>query len=206
LPAYEYVLAYLSNMADPGLAIYATHRLVAGVAPEKLTALPRALEGTFAVDPLTSVTAGRAGARNSIERYLVEHPRAAFGVWAPAADGLYGLRLVEHDAVAIATPGHTAAYQDLDVTVLQKLILERALDIPSEGPAAEKYVTFFKDMGDAFERLEDGQFQAGFFMNPTPLEQVREAAFAGERMPHKATFFYPKLPTGLLFQDLAGLL
>ncbi len=41
-------------------------------------------------------------------------------------------------------------------------------------------------------------------MNPTGLEQVREVALAGERMPQKATFFYPKLPTGLVFQDLSG--
>ena len=92
------------------------------------------------------------------------------------------------------------------MTVLQKLILEQALGIPSEGPSAEKHVTFFKDAGDAFERLANGEFQAGFFMNPTRLEQVREVALAGERMPQKATFFYPKLPTGLVFQDLAGLL
>lgn len=205
-PAYEYVLAYLSNMADPGLAIYATHRLVAGVDQEKIATLPQALAGTFAVEPLSPATPGTRGIRESIEAYLAAYPRGAFGVWTPSAGGAYGLRLVNREAVAEATPGQTAVYQELDVTVLQKLILEHALDIPSEGPAAEKHVTFFKDAGDAFERLESGEFQAGFFMNPTGLEQVREVAFAGERMPQKATFFYPKLPTGLVFQDLAGLL
>jgi len=39
-------------------------------------------------------------------------------------------------------------------------------------------------------------------MNPTGLDQIREAALGGERMPQKATFFYPKLPTGLVFHDL----
>ena len=43
-------------------------------------------------------------------------------------------------------------------------------------------------------------------MNPTALDQVRRIAFAGERMPQKATFFYPKLPTGLVFKDLGGTL
>jgi uncharacterized protein (DUF1015 family) len=78
------------------------------------------------------------------------------------------------------------------------------LGIPAERPAAEGSITYFKDATDAFERLEAGEFQAGFFMNPTGLEQVREVALAGERMPQKATFFYPKLPTGLVFQDLSG--
>jgi len=204
--AYDHVLAYLSNIADPGLAIYATHRLVAGVDPEKIAALPQALAGTFAVEPLTPALPGTAGMRESIESYLASHARGAFGVWAPGADGAYGLRLLDRAAVAQAAPGRTAAYRELDVTVLQKLILEQALGVPSEGPASETHVTFFKDTADAFARLEHGEFQAGFFMNPTGLEQVREVALAGERMPQKATFFYPKLPTGLVFQDLAGLL
>jgi uncharacterized protein (DUF1015 family) len=203
-PAYEYVLAYLSNMADPGLAIYATHRLVAGVDPERLTAIPQTVAGAFAVEPLTPAAADAAGVCAAVGRYLAEHPRGAFGVWVPAASAIYGLRLFDGAAVAAAAPGHSRAYQRLDVTILQKLIFESALGIPSEDTETEERITYFKDTGDAFERLERGEFQAGFFMNPTGLEQVREVALAGERMPQKATFFYPKLPTGLVFQDLSG--
>ena len=65
-------------------------------------------------------------------------------------------------------------------------------------------MTFFKEPEEAFGRLRAGEFQAGFFMNPTGLDQVREVALGGERMPQKATFFYPKLPTGLVFHDLSG--
>ena len=203
-PAYDYVLVYLSNMADPGLAIYATHRLVAGVDETRLAALPQTLPGDFAVEPLTPAAAGAAGARAAVERYLEEHPRGAFGVWAPGAAAVYGLRLLDSGAAAAATPGHTAAYQQLDVNILQRLVLEPGLGIPSEGAETEERITYFKDAADAFERLEKGEFQAGFFMNPTGLEQVREVALADERMPQKATFFYPKLPTGLVFQDLSG--
>ena len=204
--AYEYVLAYLSNMADPGLAIYGTHRLVAGIDPRKMTALQASLTGTFAVEPLTPAEPGAAGAREVIERYLGDHPRGAFGVWAPALGGAYGLQLLDDQPLVAVTPDHSPAYRALDVTILQKLILEPVLAIPSEGPEAETLVTYFKDTNAAFERLEAGDFQAGFFMNPTGLDQVREVAFGGERMPQKATFFYPKLPTGLVFHDLGGVL
>jgi uncharacterized protein (DUF1015 family) len=203
-PAYEYVLAYLSNMADPGLAIYGTHRLVAGVDPARLAGMPDALAGTFAVEPLSPGASGIAGVREAVDGYLAAHPRSAFAVWAPGAGRIYGLRLVDPATAAAATPGHTAAYQQLDVTILQELILEPILGIPAERSAAEGSITYFKDATDAFEGLEAGEFQAGFFMNPTGLEQVKEVALAGERMPQKATFFYPKLPTGLVFQDLSG--
>jgi uncharacterized protein (DUF1015 family) len=205
-PAYEYVLAYLSNMADPGLVIYATHRLVTGVDPEKLMDLPRALAGTFAVEPLRETDRGADAARAGIESYLAAHPHHAFGLWVPASGAAFGLQLADSRAPAAATPGHTPAYQDLDVTILQKLIFGPALGIAAEGPEAERHVTFVKEPGEAFERLASGEFQAGFFMNATRLEQVGAVALAGERMPQKATFFYPKLPTGLVFEDLAGLL
>ena len=209
--AYDYALAYFSNMADPGLAIYGTHRLVAGLDPERVAALPGSLAGTFAVERLTAGTGAGATAtpaemaptaQAAMFAYLAAHPRGAFGLWGPGLDAAYGLRLADPAAARAAAPDHSAAYQELDVTILQTLVLEKTLGISTADMAAEKNVTFFKDPNEAFARLAAGEFQAGFFMNPTGLDQIREVALGGERMPQKATFFYPKLPTGLVFHEL----
>ena len=204
--AYDYVLAYFSNMADPGLAIYGTHRLVAGIDPGLIGALPEALPPAFAVERLTPKRAEVSAemAAEAIQAYLDKNPEGAFGLWGTALDAAYGIRLAHMDSPRAPTPGHSNAYQDLDVTVLQSLVLEKHLGITPADMAADRHVKFFKDPRDAFERLAGGEFQVGFFMNPTSLAQVREVALAGERMPQKATFFYPKLPTGLVFQDLSG--
>jgi len=203
-------------MADPGLAIYGTHRLVAGLPPQVVAALPRALSETFKVKRLTgggeraaagpgAAQAGAAaGAQAAITTFLAEHPRRAFGLWGPGFEAAYGLELTDAAAARTAEPGRSAAYRGLDVTILQSLVLGKALGISAADMAAERYVTFFKDQNEAFARLEAGDFQAGFFMNPTGLDQIREVAFSGERMPQKATFFYPKLPTGLVLHDLEG--
>ncbi len=208
-PAAGYALAYLSNMSDAGLAIYGTHRLIAGLDPARLAALPQSLSGTFVVDRLDAATGGDGTARAAvaqaaIDRFLRDHPRWAFGLWGPGLDAAYGLRLADAATARAAAPGHSAAYQELDVSILQYLVLERALGITAADITAGRHVTFFKDPNDAFSRLENGEFQLGFFMNATGLDQIREVAFGGERMPQKATFFYPKLPTGLVFHDLAG--
>ncbi len=204
--AYEYVLAYFSNMADPGLAIYGTHRLVTGLDPLLIAALPQALSSTFAVERLTTPGSplGADAAAEAIGRYLEAHPRGAFGLWGKDLEAAYGLRIVDIGAARAAVPDHSAAYQELDVTILQTLVLERHLGMTSGDMAAQKHVTYFKDPAEAFARLESGEFQAGFFMNPTGLDQIQEVALGGERMPQKATFFYPKLPTGLVFHDLNG--
>lgn len=204
-PAAGYALAYLSNMSGPGLAIYGTHRLLRGLNPARVAALPEVLAGDFAVERLASAGSGGAdAAQAAVTDYLAGHPRWAFGLWGPDFDAPYGLQLTHPEAAHAAAPGHSNAYQELDVSILQSLVLERALGITGADMAAERYVTFFKDPNDAFGRLEAGEFQAGLFMNPTGLDQIREVAFGGERMPQKATFFYPKLPTGLVFHDLSG--
>jgi uncharacterized protein (DUF1015 family) len=204
-PAADYALAYFSNMSDPGLAIYGTHRLLAGLPPDRLAALPGSLAGTFVIDRLGESGRGEgtgATAQAAITRYLADHPRWAFGLWGPDLNAVYGLRLSDAEAAHAVAPGHSAAYQELDVSIVQYLVLEKVLGISAADMAAERYVTFFKDPNDAFSRLERGEFQVGFFMNPTGLDQIREVAFGGERMPQKATFFYPKLPTGVVLYDL----
>lgn len=203
--APEYVLAYFGNMSDPALAIFATHRLVKGLDPGMVASLPLSLEPTFEVEliaPGVSGAADAAAARVAIERYLAAHPRRSFGMWGAALEGAYGFRLVDREAVGRMEPDASEGYQDLDVTILQTLVLQRNLGITAADMASEAHVTFFKDPSDAFERLAAGEFQVGFFMNPTGLDQIRQVALGGERMPQKATFFYPKLPTGLVFHDL----
>jgi uncharacterized protein (DUF1015 family) len=206
--AHDYALAYFSNLADPGLAIYGTHRLVHGLDPELISALPERLTDVFAVDRLTPAEepVNAATATEAITRFLADHPRGAFGLWGMGLDAAYGLRLTDPDAVDAAVPGHSASYRELDVTILQALVMERHLGMTVADMAAQKHVTYFKEPADAFARMESGEFQAGFFMNPTGLDQVQKVAMGGERMPQKATFFYPKLPTGLVFHDLSDAL
>lgn len=198
-PAYEYALAYFANISDPGLAIYATHRLIRGLTPEQICALPATLSETFAVEPLEA-----ADPRGSVRKFLDEHPRQAFGLWGPSLETAYGLQLADPSQARRTAPGHIPAYQELDVTILQTLVLERVLGISGQDLALERYVSYCKDLEEAFARLAAGEFQVGLFMNPPGLDQIKEVAFGGERMPHKATFFYPKLPTGLVFHDLSG--
>ncbi len=201
--AFNYALAYFANMADPGLAIYGTHRLLSGLPPEEVAALPLMLADAFAVE-LLSQNADAAPA--VIAAYLNAHSAGgAFGLCGPGLQGVYGVRLTKPEAVRDAAPAHSQAYQGLDVVILHSLIFERLLGITSEDMAAQKNITYFKDPNEAFSRLDAGEFQAGFFLNPTPLDQVRDVALGGERMPQKTTFFYPKLPSGLVFHDLQGL-
>ena len=70
--------------------------------------------------------------------------------------------------------------------------------------AAKRGLSYCSDFGEAVARVERGEADAGFFLRPTPVEQVRAVADAGETMPPKSTYFFPKLLTGIVFNPLSG--
>ena len=68
--------------------------------------------------------------------------------------------------------------------------------------AAKRGIGYAKSVADALARLDDGAYDVAFLLRPTPVEQVREVAGAGETMPPKSTYFFPKLLSGLVFNPL----
>ena len=102
-----------------------------------------------------------------------------------------------------ALAGMPEPYRRLDTAVLESLILRGALGMSEDDIAHLRGLDYSKNLEDAVQRVESGVADAGFFMRATPVEQVREVAEAGESMPPKSTYFYPKVPTGLVFNPLA---
>ena len=101
-----------------------------------------------------------------------------------------------------ALAGRSEAYRHLETAVLEALILEGALGMSEDDVANKRGLAYSKDFADARDAVDSGRVDAAFFMRATPVEQVREVAEAGESMPPKSTFFYPKIPTGLVFNPL----
>ena len=103
---------------------------------------------------------------------------------------------------------HTDAWRALDVAVLHELVLDRALGITTASVQAGEHVTYTRDAAAAAGSVRggkgksQGRDQLAVLLNPTPAAQVRDVALAGDRMPQKSTYFYPKLITGLVINPL----
>ena len=100
------------------------------------------------------------------------------------------------------TPG--AAWQALDVAVLQALVFDEALGVTPDDIRAGERVTYTRDAEAAVNAVRAGTDGASLaaLLNPTPPEAMRDVAQAGDRMPQKSTYFYPKLITGLVINPL----
>ena len=82
------------------------------------------------------------------------------------------------------------------------MILQGALGMTEDDISHFRGLDYARSAAEARERVESGAAEAAFFMRATPVEQVRDVAATGESMPPKSTYFFPKVPTGLVFNPL----
>jgi len=190
----RYTLACLVSLDDPGLSVFATHRLLHGLDEGGQRELREALMAGFdvtAVDDPSDLVPGPGDGT------------VAFGYLDAAHDTPFRLRLRDESALAAALPDASEAYRTLDAAALETLVLRGPLGMSSDDIAAKRGLSYCSDLDEAIARVERGDADAGFFLRPTPVGQVRAVADAGETMPPKSTYFFPKLLTGLVFNPLA---
>jgi uncharacterized protein (DUF1015 family) len=101
-----------------------------------------------------------------------------------------------------ALPGKPEPYRRLDTAVLEALVLQRTLGMTEDDISHLNGLGYARTAEEARARVDDGEADAAFFMAPTPVERVRDVAAAGENMPPKSTYFYPKVLTGMVFNPL----
>jgi uncharacterized protein (DUF1015 family) len=203
---HRYILMCLVALEDPGLTVFPTHRLVRGLDHDRLQALREALRRDFEIAevPVEQIappiedrgsTIGRqlSGARTPLQLgYIDTHHQRP-----------YRITLKDQAIADAALPGRSEAYRRLDTGVLETLLLKNALGLTDDDIAHFNGLFYARSTEEALELVRTGEYDAAFFMRPTPVDQARDVAAAGENMPPKSTFFYPKLLTGLLLSPLA---
>ena len=190
---HRYILMCLVALEDPGLTVFPTHRLLSGLDDARRQALTRALERDFEITevPLEQI-APQAGTGPLQLGYI------------DARDQRPTRLTLKDQAIAdAALPGRSRAYRHLDTGVLEALLLKGALGLSDEDISHFNGVFYARDTAEALTMVRSGEYDAALLVRPTPIAQVRDIAAAGENMPPKSTYFYPKLLTGLLFNPLS---
>jgi uncharacterized protein (DUF1015 family) len=195
--SYHYTLIYAVAMEDPGLTILPTHRCLHDVPDFDADRLLSALEHYFEVthyDPEVELL-GELHKASRLDR--------VFGLVLAGRPGGYLLRL-RPSASTFRTllAQHHPAIAELDVAVLQSLVLNPILGIGHEGHEQHRFIDFEPRAQCAIAGVRAGRYQAAFLLVPTQLNQLRAIAEAGQVAPPKATFFYPKVPSGLVIYDM----
>ncbi|MBI4654324.1 MAG: DUF1015 domain-containing protein [Nitrospirae bacterium] len=174
---FNYVMMFLTNMEDNGLTLFPTHRLVKmrkGINIEKL------LKPYFDITPEDP-----QGTTESKMFSIMKKGRNILGMYLKNKKAFYVLKFKD----SYSEINSHESLKRLNVTILHKFILERLLRVDK--------IEYEMNPELAIEKVNKAVYHAVFFLNPTRIEDVKNVALAGERMPPKSTYFYPKLLTGM---------
>jgi uncharacterized protein (DUF1015 family) len=195
---YNFVMMTLVEFADPGLLILPPHRLVRGIPKSTLGELRAKLEVFFAIEEWPLKMPGVWARLDELPTEKNEKRLVLFGL---DTENLYLLRLPDPAAVSQMMPYfHSELYKKLDVSIIDHVLLEEFLAL---SPDKEKTsLAYCYDRQDAVNRVLNQEYQLAFLLNPIKPETVKAIADVGDKMPRKSTYFYPKLPAGLIINRL----
>ncbi len=194
--AIDFVMMELVDFSDPGLLILPPHRLVRGILKSTLNELMTKLELFFEIDEIPFNTPDLwhqvddllGGKANEVKLAL-------FGL---VAGRLFVLSLRDPVAASQMMPCfHSELYKSLGVSVIDHIILEKLLGLSGQGEEAA--IAYSYDKAEAVNRVLSEEYQLAFLLSPIEVEVIKAIADAGDRMPRKSTYFYPKTPAGLIF-------
>jgi len=196
--AFNFVMMELVDFSDPGLIILAPHRLVRGISKPTLEGLMTKLEVFFEIERLSLNTPDIWKRVNDL---LTETNRVQISLFGLAKDCLLRLKLRDLDTVSQMMPYfHSELYKKLDVSIVDHIILEKLLALGSDREKTS--LAYSYDVTDAVNRVLAQEYQLAFLLSPPKPEVVKAIADAGDKMPRKSTYFYPKAPSGLVFRRL----
>lgn len=192
----DFVMMTLADMSDDGLVVFPTHRLVRGLKALDCGELLKACEEYFEIESVSSSEEAQTALDVGYDKG--KHCFAFFDriKW-------HILTLMDTEVMKDLLPGKSDPYRELDVSILHTLILERLMGIDKENMANQINLTYTRSVQEAVTSVESGESNCCFLLNPTRVDEICSVAACGEKMPQKSTYFYPKLITGLVMNDLS---
>lgn len=176
---HDSVLMGLTALDDPGLVVLPTHRL--------LTRWPAGAGAAF--------TSARAEDLDALLAALAAAPEDAPALGLVTADGMALL-------TAPPTPPGTSPAGRLDVAALEREILIPHLGADQAALAHDEVLSYTKDAAEAAALVRDGAIAAALILRGIPKPDIADVSEAGETMPQKSTYFFPKLLTGVAYNPL----
>ena len=193
----DYQMIYLVDMEHPGLIVFPTHRLVRDLESFDKNKVLKSCEEYFDIEKFTSV-----GNMNTVLTKQYKEGKKAFAFYCGKGEW-YLLTLKDITVMDSVLPELSPASRQLDVSVLHSLVLEKTMGIDKENMANQINLTYTKFFEEAIMKVDKGEFQCSFILNPTRVTEIRDVAAAGEKMPQKSTYFYPKMITGMVMNDIS---
>ena len=205
--AFNYVMMELVDFSDPGLVVLPLHRLLRGIAPSALAELEKHLENYFTLEfvSLSEDSLARCHCEPFALSVIASEAKQSrrpqdivLGILGLRAGALVLLKRRQDISFEAMMPANRSqAYREFGVSILNHIILDKVL-----SGAKDLDIAYTVDLKEAYQQIKEGKYQLAFLLNPPQPGMIKAVADAQDRMPSKSTYFYPKLPAGLIINPL----
>ena len=197
----DYIMMMCVSMEDPGLVILPTHRLARNVKdldPEKIKS---SLNEVFDISDMGS----DCDADMLTQKLSEDSHKHKIAMYIGEGDKkFYILTLRDEKLLDPILTGEYVEWKSIDTGILHGVIFDRALGIQAKNISKSENVKYNQGVEDSVTRVNEGEYQIAFFLNPTKIGQIKEIATKRHKMPPKATYFYPKLMTGMVVRHISS--
>ncbi len=194
VPDSAHVMMFLTNLDAQSLAIYPIHRQLKFPLPFTRDHCIEQLKPYFTVESLPK---GQSADQLTALLESKKKDGIVFCAYLGQGDALL-LTLKDIEKVVPFMEDDANDLKVLDVYQLHTLVLRELMKIDTRKPEHQQYITYNVRTVESMANVDAGKFDLAIFMNATRMDQVRELAERGIRLPQKATYFYPKLLSGLV--------
>ena len=186
------------SMHHPGLAVLPVHRILHGLDVLVTERLREVSERHFVWTEFT----GAEATSPRLAEHLADAPQHSFGLWARDTSKAFLLTLKDPKVMDELAADKSKAWRKLDVAILERVLLRKDLPETVEGAEETLRLTYVHLAQQAFDAVHEDGADAAVVMRPLPVRSLEDVATAGERMPAKSTYFYPKALSGLVINPL----
>jgi len=184
----NYVMGYFVCAQDTGLKVYPTHRTLRGLPNFSYQILMDKLFEYFDICQIDTedVELGHN------HRQMIMANEAGEPVLLHLKESAYNEFRHQLEDPLLA---------EMDTVILEDIILKRILNLTDDDIQEHRFIEYHRDVDDFWTSLRTGS-QVGWIMNYPDNNILFEIGGRGLRLPQKSTYFFPKLPTGLVYREL----
>lgn len=197
----KFVMSYFTNMEDD-LLIFPTHRIITKSVDKN--ALVEAVKRYFDMEEYEFTSSNKSEVKAKFLQKIEDESKnqISMGLYLKNENKFYVLKLRENVDNILEEYNVPDVLKTLDLIVLHKVIISKELGYTQEEQMAQDGILYIKQEEEAFDMIDNGKAEASFIMAYPKIQDIKRISEAGERMPQKSTYFYPKLLSGLVINPL----
>jgi uncharacterized protein (DUF1015 family) len=198
----EYIMGSITMIQDPGLISLPYHRILHNLNSDQTQRMQRQIDVYFNIEEIDITNKPSAEVANIFHTIMKKSSDPVIGFMEYNSSTLKILTIKNPELIAGLASSEAPIWSELSPCLFSDVLLQPALGILQQEAEAKGYLSYTRVTEEAIRKVQGKECDQIFLLDGVPIEKMTSIAQSGERLPHKSTYFHPKVPTGFVLNRL----